>query len=75
MKDFDYWRQKKIPWRRYIPYLLLHVDLGFASMRTSIAHRKQENLEYEYVSLSIKFFNRGFNIALYTTDKRIIYRG
>ena len=75
MKSFDYWQRKKVLWRRYIPYLLLHVDLGFASMRTSIAHRKLENLEYEYVSLSIKIFNRGFDIALYTTDKRIIYRG
>jgi len=75
MEVFNFWRHKKVLWRRYIPYLLFYLDLGFVSMRTSIAHRKRENLEYEYVSLSIKFFNRGFDIALYTTDKRIIYRG
>jgi len=75
MEVFNFWRHKKVLWRRYIPYLLFYLDLGFVSMRTSIAHRKRENLEYEYVSLSIKIFNRGFDIALYTTDKRIIYRG
>jgi hypothetical protein len=68
-------KKRRLMWRRLLPYLMLYIDLGFITVRTSIAYREKSMAQYEYIQLTVKVFGKGFEFGLYTTDKRIIYRG